>query len=172
MCSSDLKTTLYPGERFNANIVMAAVDTTQQPEIYVNGMRVNTAHGQYSFTAGGVGEHQFSGYILMHNAKGDVLRRNFLQKYSVIPAPNTATVAADMMNVLYAGFHNPISISVRNVYPVQIRLFPIPDSLLPHNHFHCSGELAGNAIRTNCLDMRNVEATVSGQTAEFLALTL
>ena len=90
------KTTLYPGERFNANIVMAAVDTTQQPEIYVNGMRVNTAHGQYSFTAGGVGEHQFSGYILMHNAKGDVLRRNFLQKYSVIPAPNTATVAADM----------------------------------------------------------------------------
>ena len=109
------KTTLYPGERFNANIVMAAVDTTQQPEIYVNGMRVNTAHGQYSFTAGGVGEHQFSGYILMHNAKGDVLRRNFLQKYSVIPAPNTATVAADMMNVLYAGFHNPISISVPGV---------------------------------------------------------
>ena len=60
------KTTLYPGERFNANIVMAAVDTTQQPEIYVNGVRVNTAHGQYSFTAGGVGEHQFGGYILMH----------------------------------------------------------------------------------------------------------
>ena len=52
------KTTLYPGERFNANIVMAAVDTTQQPEIYVNGMRVNSARGQYSFTAGGVGEHQ------------------------------------------------------------------------------------------------------------------
>ncbi len=109
------KTTLYPGERFNANIVMAAVDTTQQPEIYVNGMRVNRARGQYSFTAGGVGEHQFSGYILMNNAKGDVLRRNFLQKYSVIPAPNTATVAADMMNVLYAGFHNPISISVPGV---------------------------------------------------------
>lgn len=109
------KTTLYPGERFNANIVMAAVDTTQQPEIYVNGVRVNTAHGQYSFTAGGVGEHQFGGYILMQNARGDVMRRNFLQKYTVIPAPNTATVAADMMNVLYAGFHNPVSISVPGV---------------------------------------------------------
>ncbi len=109
------KTVLYPGERFNANIVMAAVDTTQQPEIYVNGMRVNSSTGQYSFTAGGVGDHQFGGYILMRNAKGDVLRRDFLQKYTIIPAPNTATVAADMMNVLYAGYQNPISISVPGV---------------------------------------------------------
>ena len=109
------KTVLYSGERFNANIVMAAVDTTQQPEIYVNGMRVNSSTGQYSFTAGGVGDHQFGGYILMRNVKGDVLRRDFLQKYTVIPAPNTATVAADMMNVLYAGYQNPISISVPGV---------------------------------------------------------
>ena len=109
------KTVLYSGERFNANIVMAAVDTTQQPEIYVNGMRVNSSTGQYSFTAGGVGDHQFGGYILMRNAKGDVQRRDFLQKYTVIPAPNTATVAADMMNVLYAGYQNPISISVPGV---------------------------------------------------------
>lgn len=109
------KTVLYPGERFNANIVMAAVDTTQQPEIYVNGMRVNSSTGQYSFTAGGVGDHQFGGYILMRNVKGDVLRRDFLQKYTVIPAPNTATVAADMMNLLYAGYQNPISISVPGV---------------------------------------------------------
>ena len=109
------KTTLYPGERFMANIVMAAVDTTQQPEIYVNGARVNTHNGQYSFTAGGVGEHQFSGYILMRNSRGDVLRRNFLQKYSVIPVPGGATIAADLMNVLYAGYSNPMSVSVPGV---------------------------------------------------------
>lgn len=109
------KTTLYPGERFMANIVMAAVDTTQQPEIYVNGSRVATRNGQYSFTAGGVGEHQFGGYILMRNARGDVLRRNFLQKYNVIPVPGGATVAAELMNVLYAGYNNPISVSVPGV---------------------------------------------------------
>ena len=109
------KTTLYPGERFMANIVMAAVDTTQQPEIYVNGARVNTHNGQYSFTAGGVGEHQFSGYILMRIACCDVLRRNFLQKYSVIPVPGGATIAADLMNVLYAGYSNPMSVSVPGV---------------------------------------------------------
>jgi len=109
------KTTLYPGEKFNARIVMAAVDTTLQPTIYVNGSRLNTHHGQYSFTAGGVGEHQFSGYIMMQNAVGDFLRRNFVQKYSVIPAPNSATVAADLMNVLYAGFQNPVSVSMPGV---------------------------------------------------------
>ncbi|MDD6553975.1 MAG: gliding motility protein GldM [Prevotellaceae bacterium] len=109
------KTTLYAGERFNARIVMAAVDTTQQPIIYVNGARLNTRNGQYSFTAGGVGEHQFSGYILMKNAVGDFLRRNFIQKYTVIPTPNTATVAADLMNVLYAGFQNPMSVSMPGI---------------------------------------------------------
>ncbi|MBM6991772.1 MAG: gliding motility protein GldM [Prevotella sp.] len=109
------KTTLYPGERFTANIVMAAIDTTKQPEIYINGSRVNSSTGQYSFTAGGVGEHQFGGYILMRNANGDVMRRDFLQKYSVIPVPGGATVAADLMNVLYAGYRNPISVSVPGV---------------------------------------------------------
>jgi len=77
------KTVLYPGERFNANIVMAAVDTTLQPQIFVNGQRVMARNGQYGFTASGVGEHSISGYILMQNRKGDLIRRNFLQKYSV-----------------------------------------------------------------------------------------
>ncbi len=109
------KTVLYPGESFKANIVMAAVDTTQTPEIYVNGRRINSATGRYQFAAGGVGDHQFSGYMLMRNGNGDMVRRDFLQKYSVIPAPNTATVAADLMNVLYAGYSNPVSISVPGV---------------------------------------------------------
>jgi gliding motility-associated protein GldM len=109
------KTTLYPGETFTANIVMAAVDTTMQPEIYVNGVRINSGNGRYSFTAGSVGEHSFGGYLLTHNAAGETLRRDFTQKYSVIPAPSGATVAADLMNVLYAGFQNPMSVSVPGV---------------------------------------------------------
>ena len=108
------KTTLYPGEVFNADIVMAAVDTTMQPEIYVNGTKIN-AKGKYSFTAGSVGEHSFSGYLITRNAAGETMRRDFLQKYSVIPAPTGATVAADLMNVLYAGFQNPMSVSVPGV---------------------------------------------------------
>ena len=63
------KTVLYPGESFKANIVMAAVDTTQTPEIYVNGQRISSSSGQYQFTAGGVGEHQFNGGFVAISAR-------------------------------------------------------------------------------------------------------
>ena len=53
-------TTLYPGETFRSRIFMAAVDTTQRPEIYVNGRRI-AADGHYNFTAGSPGEYSFSG---------------------------------------------------------------------------------------------------------------
>ena len=103
--------TVISGDQFSAQIVMAAVDTTQQPEIYVGGQRIT--NGLYRFTAGAVGEHQFGGYITMHDGAGNVIRRDFTQKYTVI-APS-ATVSADLMNVLYAGYDNPISVSIPGV---------------------------------------------------------
>ena len=116
------KTTLYPGETFSASIVMAAVDTTQQPDIYINGTRVNLKGGRYSFAAGGVGQHSFGGYITMRNGSGEILRRNFLQKYEVVAMPTAATVAADLMNVLYAGYSNPMSVSVSGIPQNAIRM--------------------------------------------------
>lgn len=130
------KTTLYPGEQFAANIVMAAVDTTQQPEIYINGSRVNTRGGRYAFTAGGVGEHSFSGYMLMRNGNGDILRRNFLQKYEVITPPSGATIAADLMNVLYAGYQNPMSISVPGIPQNAVRVSMSGGSLTSTGNGH------------------------------------
>lgn len=108
-------TKLFLGDRMTAKMVMAAVDTTQVPEVYVNGRKING--DTYSFNVGGVGEYNFSGYILMHDIAGNVLRRDFNQKYSVVApplAPTGATLSADLMNVLYAGFENPISVSVSN----------------------------------------------------------
>lgn len=115
---------LYPGESFKASMFMAALDTTQRPQVYVNGQLIKG--NTYTAPAGGPGEHQVSGYILMRDIAGNVLRRDFNQKYWVIggsrpdnyvqapPAPIGATIAADLMNVLYAGFDNPISVSVPN----------------------------------------------------------
>ena len=130
------KTTLYPGETFTANIVMAAVDTTMQPEIFVNGTKINTRSGKYSFTAGGVGEHQFGGYLLTQNAAGEVMRRDFTQKYSVIPAPSGATVAADLMNVLYAGYQNPMSVSVPGVPQNAVSVSMSGGTLSPRGDGH------------------------------------
>lgn len=106
-------TTLFPGDQFTSQIFMAAVDTTQRPEIYVNGKRI-ASDGSYKFRVGNPGEYSFSGYIQMPNSSGEILRREFKQKYNVIPRGG-ATVAADLMNVLYAGFDNPISVSASGV---------------------------------------------------------
>lgn len=107
-------TTLFPGDEFRSHIFMAAVDTTQRPEIYVNGRRIS-ANGQYNFHVGAPGEYTFGGYISMPNAAGEIVRREFKQKYNVIAPPVGATVAADLMNVLYAGYENPISVSASGV---------------------------------------------------------
>ena len=130
------KTTLYPGESFNASIVMAAVDTTQQPEIYINNRRVNTHGGHYSFAVGGVGEHSFSGYMLLRNGSGDMLRRDFTQRYEVVAQPMGAIVAADLMNVLYAGFQNPVSVSVPGIPQNAVRLSMTGGSLVSKGNGH------------------------------------
>ena len=105
--------TVVSGDRFSAQIVMAAVDTTLQPQIYIGNNPVNLKNSTYEFTAGGVGEHTFSGYITMKNGGGETIRRDFSQKYTVVNP--SATVSADLMNVLYAGYENPISISIPGV---------------------------------------------------------
>ena len=130
------KTTLYPGESFNASIVMAAVDTTQQPEIYINNRRVNTRGGHYSFAVGGVGEHSFSGYMLLRDGSGDMLRRDFTQRYEVVAQPMGAIVAADLMNVLYAGFQNPVSVSVPGIPQNAVRLSMTGGSLVSEGNGH------------------------------------
>ena len=114
-------TTLFPGDEFRSQIFMAAVDTTQRPQIFVNGREISS-NGQYNFRVGSPGEYSFSGYIMMPNAAGEIIRRDFTQKYNVIAPPNGATVAADLMNVLYAGYNNPISVGASGISPDKISL--------------------------------------------------
>lgn len=105
--------TIISGGKLSARIVMAAVDTTQRPNIYIGNRRVNLHNGLYEMQCSRTGDFNLNGYITMANGRGDILRRNFTQKYTVV-APS-ATVSADLMNVLYAGYSNPISISVPGV---------------------------------------------------------
>ena len=114
-------TTLFPGDEFRSHIFMAAVDTTQRPEIYVNGRRI-AADGRYNFRVGAPGSYDFRGYITFPNASGEMVRREFSQHYTVIAPPTGATVAADLMNVLYAGYDNPISVSASGIAADKIHL--------------------------------------------------
>lgn len=101
------------GGKYSANIVLAAIDTTQRPAIYVNGARLNNPNGLYEFVPGATGTHDFSGYIEVMRGDGSLARHPFKSSYTVIEP--MATISATMMNVLYAGINNPISISVPGV---------------------------------------------------------
>ncbi len=105
--------TIVRGDKFSAQIVMAAIDTTQRPQIYIGGRQMNLRNNTYEFITSRTGDFNLSGYITMRNGSGDVIRRNFSQKYTVVEP--SATVSADLMNVLYAGYTNPISISIPGV---------------------------------------------------------
>lgn len=105
--------TVVRGDKFSAKIVMAAVDTTQQPRIFIGGREMNLPNNTYEFIAGKTGDFTLSGYLTMQNGNGETVRRDFEQKYTVVDP--SATVSADLMNVLYAGYSNPISISIPGV---------------------------------------------------------
>lgn len=105
--------TIVRGDKFSARIVMAAVDTTQTPAIYVGGRQLNLKDGLYETVCGRTGDFTLAGYLEVMNSNGDKIRRDFEQKYTVVDP--SATVSADLMNVLYAGYNNPISVSVPGV---------------------------------------------------------
>lgn len=111
--------TVVRGDKFSAHIVMAAVDTTQAPQIFIGGREMDLPGGLYETIAGRTGDFTLEGYIQVRNGNGDLIKRDFSQKYSVVDP--SATVSADLMNVLYAGYNNPLSISVPGVPVTKIQ---------------------------------------------------
>ncbi len=101
------------GSEFSAQIILAAVDSTQRPEIYIDNKLLETENGEYSKLCNTTGDYTLNGYMLVNDRTGAQTRYDFSQKYTVVDP--TATVSASLMNVLYAGFENPVSISVPGV---------------------------------------------------------
>lgn len=101
------------GAPYQANILLAAVDTTQRPRIFVEGNQLEDASGLYQVATGSTGTFTYNGYLEVPNPDGTTTRRDFSSSYTVIEP--MATVAPTMMNVLYAGIDNPVSISVPGV---------------------------------------------------------
>lgn len=112
--------TVVQGGRFSAQIIMAAVDTTRRPTIFIGGKEINNHDGVYETVCSRTGDFTLKGYIEMLNGEGHKVKRDFEQQYTVV-APS-ATLSADIMNVLYAGYDNPISVSVPGVPTNQVSL--------------------------------------------------
>lgn len=100
--------TVIRGTNYNADIIVAAVDTTQRPKIVVNGKEVK--NGELRIPAGSTGTFPLSGYIEMTGRDGQSYKREFNDSYNVIEP--LAIVESKLMDVVYAGIDNNMVISV------------------------------------------------------------
>jgi len=94
------------GGQYQAQIVLAAVDSTKQPEYYLGSTKLKD--NNISIPAGGVGERTFTGYVM---AEGE--KYTFEEKYSI--TESSATIAPLLMTFLYESIDNDMEMSMPSV---------------------------------------------------------
>ena len=108
------KNVYFQGEAVTGKVVLGKYDPNAQftgfqgPGKLVNGQAV------ISTTAGGIGEQNLAGSFNFIEG-GKPIKLPFTGKYVVVPRPNSATISADKMNVVYRGVINPMTISFAGV---------------------------------------------------------
>jgi gliding motility-associated protein GldM len=126
------------GQPFKANIVLGASSSEFTPdrmEVLVGGVYDTTSKklinpgtplvikdgmGQYEAMTSATGEKKLQGVIKYKNARGDFEYYDFNYQYTV--APPFSAVAADNMNIFYAGIENPVSVSAAGFSPSDLKV--------------------------------------------------
>jgi gliding motility-associated protein GldM len=108
------------GGKYTARIILAAVDSTQTPEYYIEGQRIND-HGIYEVAASGVGLKKYSGWISYQNpSTGEMENLPFNSEYSV--GEPAVTISNNDLNIMYRGYDNKFSISVPGVANDKVKV--------------------------------------------------
>lgn len=123
---------ILEGGEYSADVIVAAYDTTQRPEVYIQhgvdsitdlnrATRLESTDDivNLSFPADEVGEHKYAGVLRIQEPGGLFQKYYFNDSYSV--GRKSATVSADKMNVFYQGVPNPVSISVPGIPVHQMK---------------------------------------------------
>lgn len=102
---------LFQGEPYIAEVFLAAEDTTQQPEIFINGKPAEVSEGKavYKANTSEPGVFKWSGLIKYKTPDGIFKDYKFEQSYQVT-RPGI-TMSATRMNVFYRGLDNPFDIA-------------------------------------------------------------
>jgi gliding motility-associated protein GldM len=110
------KNAYFQGEKVTGRVVLGKYDPNTKPTSFSPQSIGKIENGQaiISMTAGGIGEQNFKGQFTFVE-EGKTIPIPFEGNYVVVPKPNSATISADKMNVVYRGVVNPISISFAGV---------------------------------------------------------
>ncbi|MBW6479133.1 MAG: gliding motility protein GldM [Bacteroidales bacterium] len=98
------------GDRFEADVIVAAFDSRQHPEVIIGGRTIEG--GRLSIPATSEGLQTYRGKVRVIGPRG-IQEYDFSGDY-IVQRP-TATVSADAMNVFYIGVDNPVSVSVPGI---------------------------------------------------------
>lgn len=101
---------VFQGEAYEAEVFLAAEDTTQQPEISINGRPAEVVDGKaiYKVNTTEPGVFKWSGLIKYKTPAGIYKDYRFEQEYQVTKP--SVTMSATRMNVFYRGLDNPFDI--------------------------------------------------------------
>ncbi len=102
---------VFQGEPYEAEVFLAAEDTTQQPEIFINGNAAEVIEGKAVYKVGTneSGVFKWSGLIKYKTPDGIFKDYKFEQEYQVTKPG--ITMSATRMNVFYKGLDNPFDIA-------------------------------------------------------------
>ena len=106
------------GGKYQAQIIVAAVDTTQRPDYYVDGAKLSE-HGIYEVTATGVGKKNYNGKIVIKNDE-EIVELPFTGEYTV--GEPAVTISNNDLNIMYRGYENKFSVSVPGVSDDRVRV--------------------------------------------------
>jgi gliding motility-associated protein GldM len=114
------KNAYFQGEQVTGKVVLGRYDANTQPTSFKGPGKIQNGQAVISMTAGGIGEQTISGQFgFLEDGKEIPLK--FEGTYVVVPRPNSATISADKMNVVYRGVPNPMSISFAGVSNDKVR---------------------------------------------------
>jgi gliding motility-associated protein GldM len=115
------KNAYFQGENVTGKVVLGRYDENTKPDNITGPAKLDPATGQakISMTAGGVGEQKLGGEFKF-TEDGKPINLKYDGTYVVVPRPNSATIAADKMNVVYRGVVNPMTISFAGVSDVDV----------------------------------------------------
>lgn len=108
------KNAYFQGEAVKGKVVLGRYDENTKPTSFQGPGRLENGQAVISLTAGAVGEQKINGqFSFLEDGKNIPLK--FEGSYVVVPRPNSATISADKMNVVYRGVPNPMTISFAGV---------------------------------------------------------
>jgi len=115
-------TMVVQGNPYEAEIFLAAVDSTQDPEILINNrpIEVKDGVGIFRTVPGRSGHFKWGGIINYAAPDGRILSYEFEEEYDVIPP--VLIVSPTKMNVFYEGLLNPIEVNVPGATPGSIQV--------------------------------------------------